>query len=139
MQRGYSKYKKWIQKKIIVNNNSNNIKNKELQNLKNMYNELNEKFKSFKNKNRNLNLDNKDNKQIEEIKGINIEKYAANSNNKEKKFKIYINNKKIFFDDITIKITNDEEEKNLADKFKVILKKSKVDDNIIYEISSICN
>lgn len=62
-----------------------------------------------------------------------------NSNNKDKKFKIYINNNKLFFDDITPKILNEEEEKNLSDKFKVIFKKGIVEENIIYEISNICN
>ena len=63
----------------------------------------------------------------------------TNSNNKQKKFKIYINNNKMIFDDITAKIPNEKEENNLADKFKVIFKKGIVDDNIIYEISNLCN
>ena len=43
------------------------------------------------------------------------------------------------FDDITPKITKDEEEKVLANKYKVISKKGIINNNIIYEISILFN
>ena len=60
---------------------------------------------------------------------------------KVKKFRLINKDNKIIFLDINNNYYNNEDndkEKELVDKIKVIFKKGKLDDNIVYEISIIC-
>ena len=71
-----------------------------------------------------------------EYKDIEIKKYAKNLNEKVLKFKIFQKNNIIFFDEITKDCAeNEEKEKELADKYKIIFKRDENNEKgIIYEI-----
>ena len=74
-----------------------------------------------------------------EYKDIEIKKYAKNLNEKVLKFKIFQKNNIIFFDEITKDCAeNEEKEKELADKYKIIFKRDENNEKgIIYEISTL--
>ena len=89
-------------------------------------------------KNNEIKVDIVNNGNKKEFDDIKIEQYASNTNNKNLKFKIFQKNNSIIFKDITTDCDNDDKEKILVDKFKIIFKKDeKTEKGITYEISSI--
>ena len=75
-------------------------------------------------------------KKIEDIKIKNG--YKKNTLEKEKKYKLIINKNVFMFKEITKDCGSEKEEKELVDKVKTIFKNAVVEDDIIYEISTLC-
>ena len=71
-------------------------------------------------KNNEIKVDIVNNGNKKEFDDIKIEQYASNTNNKNLKFKIFQKNNSIIFKDITTDCDNDDKEKILVDKFKII-------------------
>jgi hypothetical protein len=73
-----------------------------------------------------------------DIKDVEINEYEENLNNKVLKFKIYQKYNSIYINDITKDCEEENKEKELADKVKIIFKKDKnTEKSINYEISTI--
>jgi len=90
-------------------------------------------------KNNNKNLINEEKEKNEAIKDIEIKVFEKTTKEKNKKYKIVQKNNKIIFAEIS-KDCNDEEdkEKDIADKVKIVLKKGILENAIVYEISTLC-
>ena len=73
-----------------------------------------------------------------DIKDVVINEYENNLNNKVLKFKMYQKYNSIYINDITKDCEEENKEKELADKVKIIFKKDKnTEKSITYEISTI--
>ena len=73
-----------------------------------------------------------------DIKDVEINEYEENLNNKVLKFKMYQKYNSIYINDITKDCEEENKEKELADKVKIIFKKDKnTEKSITYEISTI--
>ena len=98
---------------------------------------LNNLEKEIKKNNKNLN--NEEKEKNEPIKDIEIKEFEKTTKEKDKKYKIVQKNNKIIFAEIS-KDCNDEEdkEKDIADKVKIVLKKGILENAIVYEVSTLC-
>ena len=107
---------------------SSDVTNKKVEQIETILKNNNIKIEEIKVENKN------------EIKDIEIKEFEKNSNEKTMKYKIFIKNNALFFDEITKDCGEEgEKEKELVDKFKIIFKKDKnIENNIIYEISTLC-
>ena len=107
---------------------SSDVTNKKVEQIETILKNNNIKIEEIKVENKN------------EIKDIEIKEFEKNSNEKIMKYKIFIKNNALFFDEITKDCGEEgEKEKELVDKFKIIFKKDKnIENNIIYEISTLC-
>ena len=126
------------------NKNNNNDKkfaeiNKKIEGLEEIVYEINEQmFLNIEYEERkNNDFDEEDkNENVENIKIGN--NYTKNNSEKEKKYKLIIDKNVFIFKDITKNCGSEDDEKELVDNIKVVFKNAVVEDDIIYEISTLC-
>ena len=125
------------------NKNNNNDKkfaeiNKKIEGLEEIVYEINEQmFLNIEYEERKNDFDEEDkNENVENIKIGN--NYTKNNSEKEKKYKLIIDKNVFIFKDITKNCGSEDDEKELVDNIKVVFKNAVVEDDIIYEISTLC-